>query len=203
MSGAFHYRPKFVDIRVNKPAPEDRPRAAGEHPCDHMGCQRAGRHRAPKARDAEDFWWFCTQHASEYNRRWNYFADMDDTEFETFQKAAEYGHRPTWSFRASKTDRLSAAMRSFQAGRREDPYGLFGGRRAAEAPRARRLSRTQALALEALDLEEHADGAAVRARYAELVKKYHPDSNAGDRSTEALLEKVIRAYQTLKAGGLA
>lgn len=204
MSGAFQYRPKFVDIRVNKPGDGARSRRSDEPACDHVGCARVGAHKAPKEPGGEEFWRFCTEHASEYNKRWNYFADMSQSDFESFQKAAEYGHRPTWSFRASRTDRLSAAMRSFQAGKRDDAYGLFRGQReAAQRPARRRMSRLHALALEALDLDENADAAAVRARYADLVKRYHPDSNGGDRSSEALLDKVIRAYQTLKAGGLA
>lgn len=156
-------------------------------------------------REGTDYWWFCAEHAADYNRRWNYFADMSEDELNNFQKAAEYGHRPTWSFRASKTDRLSAAIRSFQSGRREDAYGLFRGGRghAAQPVRRKKLARLHVLALEALDLDENAEPAVVRARYADLVKRYHPDSNGGDRSTEQLLDKVIRAYQTLKAGGLA
>jgi len=43
---------------------------------------------------------------------------------------------------------------------------------------------------------------AIRARYADLVKRWHPDSNGGDRSAEANLQRVLKAYQMLKAGGL-
>ena len=58
------------------------------------------------------------------------------------------------------------------------------------------------MAFEALALEEGADSGQIRARYAELVKRWHPDSNGGDRGAEANLHRVITAYQTLKAGGL-
>jgi curved DNA-binding protein CbpA len=58
------------------------------------------------------------------------------------------------------------------------------------------------MALEALSLDENADAVAIRARYADLVKRWHPDSNGGDRSAEANLQRVLKAYQTLKAGGL-
>ena len=39
---------------------------------------------------------------------------------------------------------------------------------------------------------------ALRQRYSELVRRYHPDRNGGDRSLEAKLGAVIAAYQTLK-----
>lgn len=200
MSSVYEYRPKFIRRRD-----DDRVREPGDVACDHLGCSRVGRHRAPKSRDrAGEYWHFCQEHASEYNRRWNYFAGMSESEFDQFQKEAEYGHRPTWTFRAAKTDRLSAAMRNFQNGRRTDSFNLFGrDARIREAPRERRLSRLQVLSLEALALEETATAAEIRARYAELVKRYHPDANGGDRANEAQLERVIRAYQTLKSAGLA
>ena len=35
-------------------------------------------------------------------------------------------------------------------------------------------------------------------RYAELVRRYHPDHNGGDRSHEKALQAVIEAYTALK-----
>ncbi|HEX2560181.1 MAG TPA: molecular chaperone DnaJ, partial [Phenylobacterium sp.] len=36
----------------------------------------------------------------------------------------------------------------------------------------------------------------------ELVKRFHPDSNGGDRSSEPKLQRVIRAYQSLRKAGM-
>ncbi|MES1200469.1 MAG: DnaJ domain-containing protein [Pseudomonadota bacterium] len=205
MTAAFEYRPKYVDIRVRKPTDEAPRHAPQERSCDHVGCTHPGAHRAPKSREqSNEYWWFCLEHATDYNRRWNYFSGMSDAELASFQKDAETGHRPTWTFRSGRLDRNSAAMRSFQAGRRGDPFGMFNsdGAAVAEARPRRRLTRLQALSLEVLSLDEAADGAAIRARYAELVKRWHPDSNGGDRGAEAQLQRVVHAYQTLKAGGL-
>lgn len=206
MSSAFQYRPKYVDIRVRKPDAETLEREPSERPCDHIGCTRAGAHRAPKGRErVNEYWHFCFEHAADYNRRWNYFAGMSDSELADFQRQAEIGHRPTWTFRGGRGDRLSAAMRGYQAGRRADPFSLFGGETAAtaEAPRTRRrLTRLQAIALETLALPDTAEAGEIRARYAELVKRWHPDSNGGDRGAEGQLQRVVQAYQTLKAGGL-
>jgi hypothetical protein len=207
MAETFAYRPKFVDIRVKKPDAATIERKPSEQPCDHIGCKSAGVHRAPKGRDNEgQYWHFCFAHAADYNRRWNYFAGMSDAELADYQKKEETGHRPTWTFRSGRLDRFSSAMRGFQAGRRADPFGMFGnGAPTAEgAPKStrRRLTRLQTLALEAMSLEETADAAQIRTRYAELVKRWHPDSNGGDRGAEANLQRVIKAYQTLKASGL-
>lgn len=204
MSGAFEYRPKFVDIRVKKPDAEAVAREPGDRPCDHVGCERAGIHRAPKSRDhAGQYWHFCLAHAADYNRRWNYFSGMSEAEFSDYLAREETGHRPTWTFRNGRLDRFSSAMRGFRAGRASDPFGMFGGQpQPAPAQTRRRLTRLQTLALEAMSLDENAGAVEIRARYAELVKRWHPDSNGGDRGAEENLQRVLNAYQTLKAGGL-
>jgi hypothetical protein len=206
MSNVFEYRPKFVDIRVKKPDADAKfyGREERDYPaCDHIGCARAGRHRAPKSRDRSgEFWHFCLDHAADYNRRWDYFAGMSDAELADYQRREETGHRPTWTFRSGRLDRFSAAVRG--RGRRGDPFNLFSADEAAPAPTPRRrLTRLQTMALEVLHLDERAGAPEIRARYAELVKRWHPDSNGGDRSAEQSLQRVIKAYQTLKAGGLA
>jgi hypothetical protein len=205
MADTFSYRPKFVDIRVKKagragaakvePEPADRP-------CDHIGCKSPGLHRAPKSRErANEFWQFCAQHAAEYNKRWNYFEGMSEAEKADFHKKEETGHRPTWTFRGGRGDRLAAAGR--KGGVAADPFGVLGGDpNAAPVKSRRRLTKLQSLALDAMQLEENATGPQIRAKYAELVKRWHPDSNGGDRGAEQELQKALKAYQTLKAGGL-
>jgi hypothetical protein len=205
MSDVFEYRPKFIDIRVKKPDPEAVNREPTDRPCDHIGCARAGSHRAPKGRAHEgQFWHFCVEHAAAYNKRWDYFAGMSDSELEDYQRREETGHRPTWTFRSGRLDRHSAAARGFRAGQGADPFAMFGqGESGQPAARPRRrLTRLQAKALDVMQLEENADPGQIRARYAELVKRWHPDSNGGDRAAETNLQRVLQAYQSLKAGGL-
>ena len=60
----------------------------------------------------------------------------------------------------------------------------------------------QTRALKELDLETDATPAQIRARYAEYVRRFHPDSNQGDRSSEHKLQRVLRAGKALKAAGL-
>ena len=205
MSDAFAYRPKFVDIRVKKAGAESVERDPSERHCDNIECQRPGLHRAPKSRDrAGEYWHFCASHAAEYNRRWNYFAGMSDAELAEYQKREETGHRPTWTFRGGRLDRFSAAMRGFKGGQGADPFAMFGGGDPSVAPAKakRRLTRLQTMALDAMSLEENATATDIRTRYAELVTRWHPDSNGGDRGAEQSLLRVLKAYQTLKAGGL-
>jgi hypothetical protein len=207
MPETFSYRPKFVDIRVKKAGKAGAAKAEpepSERKCDHTGCASPGLHRAPKSRErANEFWQFCAPHAAEYNKRWNYFDGMSEAEKADFHKKEETGHRPTWTFRGGRGDRLAAAGKGKLPNGAADPLGMFGGDpNAAPAKARRRLTKLQALALEAMELDENATKAQIRTKYAELVKRWHPDSNGGDRGAEQSLQKAIKAYQTLKAGGL-
>jgi hypothetical protein len=217
MTGAFRYKPKFVDIRVRPPSPEEEGRGAdvhelkpGERQCQWPDCRQKATARAPKARDRlTDHYWFCQSHAGEYNRNWNFFEGMSEAEVAAAQAARATGERPTWQFKASKFSREAASF-AYKANRGEgfaDPFDLLGRRARAqraraEAESARRLGRLEQKALAELDLDETADKAAIRTRYTELVKRCHPDANGGDRSAEHRLQRVLKAYKTLRQAGL-
>ncbi|MEC7721181.1 MAG: DnaJ domain-containing protein, partial [Pseudomonadota bacterium] len=70
----------------------------------------------------------------------------------------------------------------------------------ARAP-VKRASSGQIRALEVLELDEKATAEEVKTRYKARIKKFHPDANNGDRSYEEKLNKVIQAYNYLKASG--
>jgi hypothetical protein len=215
MPGAFQYKPKFVDIRV-KPPREDDAREEdvnalkpGERACDHPGCRRAATARAPKSRDMlNEHYWFCQPHAADYNRNWNFFAGMSEGEVRRRQEEELMtGGRPTWEMKAGRLSREAAAFthkfRKGEAGGYRDYHELFGrGRQAKVEPEARRIGKIERNALADLDLEDHADGPKIRARYTELVRRLHPDANNGDRSGEHRLQRVIRAYQQLRKAGM-
>jgi DnaJ-class molecular chaperone len=54
-----------------------------------------------------------------------------------------------------------------------------------------------------LALGETATLQEVKSRYKELVKRFHPDANGGNRGTEERLRQVIKAYGHLRATGFA
>ena len=210
MAGAFQYKPKFVDIRVRPPSPEEAAQTddvyalkPGERACDHPACRVAATARAPKSRDMlNEHYWFCQTHAAEYNRNWNFFAGMSEGEIRARQAQSAAGDRPTWEFKASNMSREAAsAAHGFGKGQGyRDPFNLFGNGsgRVANEPERRKLGKMERNALADLDLEDDADGPKIRTRYIELVKRCHPDSNGGDRSAEHKLQRVIKAYQVLR-----
>jgi hypothetical protein len=80
-----------------------------------------------------------------------------------------------------------------------DPLDAITGRFGhIRRERQSRFSRTEQSALAAMGLCEDADRRALRSRYAQLLRRYHPDRNGGDRSHEHRLREVIEAYQELK-----
>jgi hypothetical protein len=215
MPGAFQYKPKFVDIRVRPPVEGEAEREAdvhalkpGERQCDHPGCLRAATARAPKSRDLlHEHYWFCQPHAAEYNRNWNFFAGLSDSEIRRRQEEELMtGGRPTWQMKAGRYSREAAAFaHGFGKGQGyRDPFNLFGGGGPQRRPdaEARRLGKIERNALADLDLDEDADGPKIRSRYTELVRRLHPDANNGDRSGEHRLQRVIRAYQSLRKAGM-
>lgn len=216
MPGAFQYKPKFLDIRVRPPSDEEDVRAEdvhalkpGERACDHPGCRRAATARAPKSRDMlNEHYWFCQPHAAEYNRNWNFFAGMSEGEVRRRQHEELFtGGRPTWEMKAGRMSREAAAFAAkFGQGQGyRDPFNMFGGAagpRPAPEPEDRRIGKIERGALADLDLDVNADGAKIRSRYTELVRRLHPDANGGDRSGEHKLQRVIKAYQSLRKAGM-
>jgi hypothetical protein len=219
MSRDFQYRPKFVDIRVRPPNKEEEAQAKdvnrlkpGEHRCDQSGCPTPATAKAPKSRHMMgEHYWFCQKHAAEYNKQWDFFAGMSEGEIRKEQEDRLTGGRPTWDMRATNRSREAASAAS-KGGAKAfgDPFNVFGAAqaRAAQAnaraeEAARRVGKLERNALADLDLEPGVDAAVIKARYIDLVKRCHPDTNGGDRSAEHKLQRVIKAYKTLQKAKIA
>lgn len=196
--------PLFDSIRVKRSKTKVAPKKLSEPPCEHPSCNKAGIYRAPKGRNRDkEFFCFCLDHVREYNQTYNYFKDMSDEDVAQYQKEAIVGHRPTWNMGVKK----AGGSFNEQAGGDGfvDPFGMFGGRRRAEPLKKSRsrIGVAQKKALATLGLEESADAPTIRARYKELVKRFHPDANGGDRSREQKLREIIQAYKQLRTAKLA
>lgn len=206
MSSHYAYRPRLgFDIRVKPPQTDEPPIwETSARRCDAPGCSRKADCRAPKSPDKiGDYYWFCTEHAREYNRSWNFFEGMSETDAAAFREAATYGHRPTWKINSGFSAKAGRASAQGEAAF-YDAFGIL--ERTGPAPEApppgRKLSRLQQKAFESLGLEPNADKGEIRAQYTALIKKFHPDANGGDRSTESRFRDVLKAYKILRRAGL-
>ncbi|WP_265517617.1 J domain-containing protein [Nitratireductor luteus] len=197
----------FEKIRIRPERPADADAHAPR--CQWDGCEEAGTHRAPVGRHREgEYFRFCFQHVREYNKGYNYFSGLKDTDIARFQKEALTGHRPTWKVGSNGQARASGDFAPFRSGhaayhkRMGDPFNLFSGAAAqAREPVKKRLRPLEAKALETLGLGAEATGADIKARYKALVKRHHPDANGGDRRSEARFRDVLQAYRLLKQAG--
>ncbi len=171
-------------------------------PCDQPGCPEPGEFRAPahqgRARgDGPGDWrWLCLEHVRVFNARYNYFAGMSSDEIEDEQRPYAGWARETRAF-ATAGGSQGPRWADFT-----DPLDAIGARfRRPDGPRAdgRPLSEADRRNLRTLGLGADADRRALRQRYADLVRRYHPDRNGGDRGHEQALQDVIAAYTALKS----
>ncbi|WP_086619467.1 J domain-containing protein [Erythrobacter tepidarius] len=175
--------------------------------CEAPGCCKPGEFRAPGRRphgfDGPGEWrWFCLNHVREFNARYDWFAGMSAEEIleaqspiagwrsesRAFRPTAGIADAPRWADYADPLDAIAARARGIKS----------RAERAARTAMSGRFSKEEALALEVMGLGSDTDRSRLRRRYSELVRRYHPDRNGGDRRHEAQLTAVVDAYQLLR-----
>jgi hypothetical protein len=172
--------------------------------CEAEGCEEAGEFRAPGDRahgfDGPGEWrWFCLDHVREFNSVYDWFEGMSADEIFQAQSPLAGWRGETRAFRADAGVDGVPRWADF-----DDPLDAIGARasdikrRAAGNQAYARFTPREREALNAMGLGGDADRAALRRRYSQLVRKYHPDRNGGDRSHEGKLGRVVEAYQVLR-----
>lgn len=159
--------------------------------CDHPGCTKAGICRAPKTRDLRDYWWFCREHAAEYNKNWNYYAGMTPEEIEEDWERQTFGS-PLKDKKQAEQDNKDYInfLNDFITGR-----STFD----KTPPRKSTLPTSVSAALKTFELPLSASWREISARYRSLAKKYHPDTATSDKNTAAEnFSKISAAYDILK-----
>ena len=171
--------------------------------CGVAGCGEPGEFRAPVSPgdfDGPGEWrYLCLDHVRAHNSSYNYFTGMSPDQIEEAQSpiagwerhSRPFAHGgsdppPAWS---SFTDPLDAISARFQRGGRDDANPFAEPRFTADERKA----------LRTLQLRDDVDRMQLRKRYSELVRRYHPDRNGGDRTHERALQAVIEAYTLLKS----
>ena len=158
----------------------------------------------PSSFDGPGEWrWFCLQHVREFNAGYDWFEGMSAeeilmaqspvsgwrTESPSFSPRAGVDGTPRWADFDDPLDAISARAGGIRnRARRQAETVMAGGR----------FSKDEADALEVMGLGSDADRLRLRRRYSELVRRYHPDRNGGDRRHEDRLSRVVEAYQLLR-----
>jgi hypothetical protein len=174
--------------------------------CGAPGCGEPGEFRAPGERapgfDGPGEWrWFCLEHVREFNAGYDWFAGMSADEILAAQSPIAGWERESRAFRpgASGVPRWADF---------DDPLDAIGARaadlrqraqsRQATAAEQARFTAGERQALSIMGLGPQTDRTGLRQRYSELVRRYHPDRNGGDRRHESKLQRVVEAYQLLR-----
>lgn len=171
--------------------------------CESPDCKEAGEFRAPRSPrpERDGYHWFCLEHVRAFNAGYDYFKGLSAEDV----ARARSGH-PSWD-RASKPFATNADPSGIDPSRVNihDPHGIFSALRGRSGrfgatparPDGVCLSAKDRQALKTLGLDENATLEAIKAQYKKLARRYHPDTNGGDRSQEHELHKVIDAYTHL------
>ena len=138
--------------------------------CDREGCDLPGDRPAPKAPNSPERWHFCEAHAAEYNKNWDYFANLS---------AAEAAAR-------------EADERRGANGFKQSAHWQWGG------PGDGTRSREEMRALSVLELESDASFTDVKAAHRRLAKESHPDLKPGDEEAAKRFQAVQAAYDVLR-----
>lgn len=135
----------------------------------------------------------------EFNAGYNFFEGMSADQIMAAQSPTAGWETESRAFRPAGSADLPPRWADFR-----DPMDALGARFRQRMDEARReaadprFTREEHRAMQLMNLAEGADRTALRRRYSELVRKYHPDRNGGDRSFETRLGEVVEAYQLLK-----
>ncbi|HSG35495.1 MAG TPA: DnaJ domain-containing protein [Sphingomonadaceae bacterium] len=172
--------------------------------CEAHGCTEAGEFRAPGSRGAGfdgpgDYRWFCLDHVREFNSAYDWFEGMSAEDILEAQSPLAGWRNQARAFRADAGVDGVPRWADF-----DDPLDAIGARAADIRRRAEgnremaRFTPREREALNAMGLGGDTDRDTLRRRYSQLVRKYHPDRNGGDRSHESKLGRVVEAYQLLR-----
>ena len=144
--------------------------AANVRLCDRDGCSNVGDRPAPKAPNSPERWWFCLDHAAQYNAEWDYFRNLTPEEAAARAKAEEGQRRYT---RANHWE-----------------WGVEGdGSR----------SRAELDALKLLGLGSDADMPAIKSAWRAAAKASHPDVAGPGAEAAEQFRAVQAAWAVLEA----
>ncbi len=174
--------------------------------CERVGCQEPGEFCAPGGGGGPNgpgrWRWFCLEHVREFNAGYDWFEGMSAdevfaaqapaagwrTESVTFSPKAGVDGLPRWADFADPLDAISARADGIRSRAEREARMAMSGK----------FSKDEVEALEVMGLGSNTDRQKLRRRYSELVRRYHPDRNGGDRRQEQRLGEVVEAYQLLR-----
>ena len=162
--------------------------------CDWNNCFEIGEYKAPIERDnSKNYRLLCLKHVKEFNKNLNYFSGMNDEQIYNFLKSDMTWHKPTQSF--SSPDNFFNILWKNALNEGKD---IGGNGYEKKFNTIINYSDKDREAFKIIELEAGAKWDKIQNQFKKLVKKYHPDMNAGNKKYEEKLKIITLAYTQLK-----
>ena len=156
--------------------------------CDWNNCFEIGEYKAPIEKDnSKNYRLLCLNHVKEFNKNWNYFAGMNDDQICEFLKSDLTWHKPTQSF--SSSDNFFKILWNNALKNEFDKSKLKG---------QFSFNHNDIRAFGILGVSVGLKWSKIQEKFKKLVKKLHPDMNAGNKEYEDKLKIITLAYTQLK-----
>ena len=162
--------------------------------CEWSNCKESGEFKAPLEKDnSKNYRWLCEEHIKSFNKKWNYFNGMCQKEIEDFIKSDLTWHRPTQKFGSS--DNFFSILWNNTL---NDNFNFFKQEKNINSLSGKKLNEKDKDAFRIMGLEINEGWPIIQKKFKTLVKKFHPDRNAGNKQFEDKLKKITLAYSHLK-----
>ena len=162
--------------------------------CEWNNCNEEGLYRAPKEKDnSKEYRLLCLNHVKEFNKSWNYFSGMSDDQVINFLKSDITWHKPTQSF--SSSDNFFKILWNNTL---KDEDGKFKEFNKFNHMNKFKFNSNDLKAFEILGVTAGLKWPKIQEKFKRLVKKFHPDMNAGNKKFEDKLKVITLAYTQLK-----
>ena len=162
--------------------------------CDWKNCNKEGQYKAPIEKDnSKKYRLLCLEHVKEFNKKWNYFSGMSDNQVYNFIKSDLTWHKPTQSF--SSSDNFFKIL--WNNTLKDDVYSKKFDP-SFDHMRQYDFDHNDVKAFSILGINVGIKWEKVQEKFKKLVKKFHPDMNAGSKKYEDKLKIITLAYTQLK-----
>jgi hypothetical protein len=160
--------------------------------CQWTNCDELGEFKAP-SKNKDEYLWFCEEHIREYNKKWDFFEGMSQAQIEDFVFSDIIGHRKTQKFGS-----MDNFFHKLWNNAIEDELLKVSKFRNTLDEESAKYTEKQLSAIKKMDLKSNVSWLGIKEQFKKLVKKYHPDMNAGDKKYEEKLKEITIAYSYLK-----
>ena len=162
--------------------------------CDWNNCLEEASYKAPVEKDnSKKYRMLCLTHVKEFNKNWNYFEGMNNDQIYEFMKSDITWHKPTQSFSSSENffkilwnNALKDELNKNKFNGEFDHMSQF------------KFNHNDVKAFSILGVSIGIEWKKIQEKFKKLVKKFHPDMNAGNKKYEDKLKIITLAYTQLK-----